>query len=989
MPELSNALGAVFSGRYAVERELGRGGMATVYLAHDLKHARPVALKVLHPELAAALGAERFLREIEVVGRLQHPHILPLFDSGKAVVSCESQVVREAPATQDSRPTTVLYYVMPYVAGESLRQRLERDGQLPLEDGVRIACQVLAALGYAHAQGIVHRDIKPENILLQGDQAMVADFGLARAVSTAGGERLTETGLTLGTPVYMSPEQATGDGRLDGRSDLYSLGCVLYEMLAGEPPFTGRTPQVILARRLSEPVPRLITIREVPEGVERAVARALARAPADRFASADQFAGALEARIGPDTPRIPPAARSAGHPLRMRIALGALAVLAALGVGLWRWPHPPAPALDPNLVAVAPFDVLDPKLALWHDGLVDVLARTLDGLGPLRTVSPTVVLRRWSGRADPASARELGRRTGARLAVFGQLVGLGGDSARLSATLLDVATGTPRGEFERSDVATRLSSLADSLSLAFLRDLGTSARGPVRLASVGTTSIVALKAFLQGEQHFRRGALDSSIASFERAVELDSTFALALRRLGLAHGWKSDESPTPFALRAGRFNHGLSPRDSLLVTADSLDAGARDSFTDALLDRAKRSPLEKRRFQILEMASRSYPGDPEVWYQLGEAREHYGYEVGATVAQELGAFDRSIALDSTFAEAYVHPIERTLNRGECGRALTYLRPASSMHLARDNLPAASAVAPILARILDGTAGRRDQIQPIIDTLSGEMLHSVTWMLRHCPDPAETAIWMARQLVRPRPGRAPMKYPPDANNDLAQSLLNRGHLREGLRVLRDKPIIDGGSGFFFTQLALLGVVPRDTAAALFARWLRGPDLGPTILPLAWWASQGDTSSIHAMMERSVAAATSGGSDEETQRQAVEYARIGRTFLALARRDTVEVWRRLADAPDWHDITLLRSRLLAAQGKDSAAALVLDWTHWEGTANVLQHLLQARVAERLGRRDEALRSYQLVVDMWRHPDPELTPYAAEAQAGLERVTGEGGR
>ena len=973
------SLAAALAGRYTVERELGRGGMATVYLARDLKHDRLVALKVLQPELAAAIGPERFLREIQVAARLQHPHILPLFDSGEAVA-------RDIPQTADSRAATFLYFVMPYVAGESLRQHLERERQLPLDETLRIARQVLAALGYAHAQGIVHRDIKPENILLQGDQAMVADFGIARAVSTAGGERLTSTGLALGTPAYMSPEQAADQDHIDGRSDLYSLGCVLYEMLAGEAPFTGRTPQVILAKRLSEPVPHLSTIREVPAPIERAVARALARTPADRFITAAQFAEALEGRIEEEIPRIRSAAPTARHWGHGWIGLGALAVLAALAFGLWSWPGSREPALDSNLVAVAPFDVLDPKLTLWHDGLVDVLARSLDGLGPLRTVSPTIVLRRWSGRADPASARELGRRTGARLAVFGQVVGLGGDSVRLSATLLDVATGTRRSEFERSDRIERLSSVADSLSVAFLRDLGISARGPVRLASVGTRSIVALKAFLQGEQHFRRGALDSAIANYGRAVQLDSTFALALRRLALAHGWKGGhyaELGRPFFFQAGRFNRGLSPRDSLLVVADSLQAGSDDT----LLDSTTRSLLVTRRFQSLEAATRSYPGDPEVWYQLGEAREHYGAEVGATLAQEMDAFDHSIALDSTFAEAYVHPIFRTLDRGDCGRALGYLRPAGAMHLAPDNVPAAPVAALVLARLLDGTDGWRALMQPTLDTLPGEMLKDVTWMLRHCPDSAETDIWLARQLVKPHPGRAPMQYPPDANNILVLSLMNRGHLRESYRVLREHPIlVDRGSGLFLLTLALFGVVPKDTAAGIFRSWLKGPDVGPMSRPLPWWAGQGDTSSIRAFIERALAAASAGANDEEVRRDAREVARQGQVYLALARRDTAEAWRRLAGLSWRPDVDFLRVQLLAARGNDSAAAAVLEWETWEGALNVLQRLLQAQVAERLGRREEAVRSYQFVVDMWRHPDPELSPYVAEARAGLERLTRE---
>jgi serine/threonine protein kinase/Tol biopolymer transport system component len=274
---VTDTAGAAFADalgdRYVLERELGRGGMATVYLARDLKHDRAVALKVLRAELSAILGAERFLREIRLTAGLQHPHILPLLDSGEA--------------------GGLLYYVMPYVEGESLRQRLEREGQLPAAEAVRLTAEVAEALDYAHEQGIIHRDIKPENILLSRGHALVADFGIALAVSHAGKDRLTETGLSLGTPAYMSPEQATANPKLDGRSDQYSLACVAYEMLAGEPPYTGPTAQAIIAKRFSEPVPHLSTVREVPPSLDQAVTRALARAPADRFASTTAFAGAL------------------------------------------------------------------------------------------------------------------------------------------------------------------------------------------------------------------------------------------------------------------------------------------------------------------------------------------------------------------------------------------------------------------------------------------------------------------------------------------------------------------------------------------------------------------------------------------------------------------------------------------------------------------------------------------------------------------------
>ena len=295
MLDVASRLGPALSDRYRIEREIGAGGMATVYLAHDVKHDRPVALKVLRPELAAVLGAERFLNEIRISARLDHPHILTLIDSGSA--------------------DGFLYYVMPFVRGESLRSRLDREKQLGVDEALAITRQVGSALEYAHRQGVVHRDIKPENILLHEGEATLADFGIAMAVKEAGGNRLTETGLSLGTPQYMSPEQATGDRTLDARSDVYSLAAVLYEMLAGEPPHSGVTVQAIIAKLMTERPTRLRVMRDtVPEGIDSAVAKALAKIPADRYANAGDFGRALES--GSKEP-----ARRAQHPW-MPIAAG-------------------------------------------------------------------------------------------------------------------------------------------------------------------------------------------------------------------------------------------------------------------------------------------------------------------------------------------------------------------------------------------------------------------------------------------------------------------------------------------------------------------------------------------------------------------------------------------------------------------------------------------------------------------------------------------
>jgi hypothetical protein len=314
-------LNTALEGRYRIERQLGEGGMATVYLARDLKHNRNVALKVLKPELAAVVGADRFLAEIETTANLQHPHILPLFDSGEA--------------------DSFLFYVMPYVEGESLRERLDREHQLPVDEAVRIATNVAEALDYAHSHGVIHRDIKPANILLQAGKPVISDFGIALALGAAGGGRLTETGLSLGTPHYMSPEQATGDLSIGAATDVYALGCVLFEMLVGEPPYTGSTPQAILGKIIqAEPVSASKTRRTVPANVDAAIRRSLEKVPADRFAGASEFARALGSReyrhgeaMGSD------AAGSASRSPALATTLGIFALISSV-LAAWGWLRP-------------------------------------------------------------------------------------------------------------------------------------------------------------------------------------------------------------------------------------------------------------------------------------------------------------------------------------------------------------------------------------------------------------------------------------------------------------------------------------------------------------------------------------------------------------------------------------------------------------------------------------------------------------------------
>src|SRR5882672_7054983 len=379
LARLQSALGDA----YHIERELGGGGMSRLFLATEASLHRQVVIKVLPPEFTSEVSAARFKQEIELAAHLQHPNILPVLTAG---------------AKDD-----LLFYVMPFVPGESLRHRLTREGKPPVADAVRILHEIADALAHAHAEGVIHRDIKPENILLLGSHAVLTDFGVARALAESrSGGRLTDTGLALGTPGYMSPEQAAGERNVDARTDVYALAVVGYEMLAGFPPFAGPTAQAVIAAHLTATPKPLTDVRpETPPAVANAVARALAKDPNARLRTAAEFRDVIGAASAPPAPRF--------LSNRARVAAG-LAILTVLVVAAVVALHPRAPAaLDPTVIAVAPFEVLDPKLELWREGLVDVLSRKLDGAGPLRTVSPTVVVRRWTGRADPAAASQLGR----------------------------------------------------------------------------------------------------------------------------------------------------------------------------------------------------------------------------------------------------------------------------------------------------------------------------------------------------------------------------------------------------------------------------------------------------------------------------------------------------------------------------------------------------------------------------------------------------
>jgi tetratricopeptide (TPR) repeat protein len=515
--ELKSAL----ANRYVIERELGQGGMAVVYRAQDAVEGRTVALKVLRPEMMAAVGAARFLREIAIERRLHHPNILPMFDWGWAGGS--------------------LYYTMPCVEGESLRERIRREQQLPLADATAIVRDVAAALDYAHAQGIIHRDIKPANILLAGGGAQVADFGIARAMTAAAGDQLTASGVALGTAEYMSPEQAHAERNVDGRTDLYALGCVLYEMLAGEPPFTGPSVQAVIARHTQAPPPSVRVVRRsLPEGVDRVIAKALAKTPVDRFATGRELVAALEAAAaeGEHKPAQPwsAAARRPGMRAMVLAGIGVLAV----AVGAWMIFRPGDDGLDPKRVVVFPLrGGGDPHAG---EAVATAITYALSAAPPLRSFDGWHYLddaARTDVGKQPAQVEGIARRLGARYYIVGSIVQGRADSVSVLLTLQRVGSD--------STVVRRASGLAGT---GVIPQLGLDAAAMILPSLIAPGRVVdgsalsgrqptALANFLLGESEYRRMQFASALEHYRAAVREDSTFGLAALKGAQAANWLS------------------------------------------------------------------------------------------------------------------------------------------------------------------------------------------------------------------------------------------------------------------------------------------------------------------------------------------------------------------------------------------------------------------------------------------------------------------
>ncbi|HET7457649.1 MAG TPA: serine/threonine-protein kinase [Gemmatimonadaceae bacterium] len=648
---LRDQLQAALGGAYTLERELGGGGMSRVFVARDESLRREVVVKVLMPELALGMMAERFAREVQLTARLQEPHIVPVLAAG---------------TTADGLP----YYLMPFVVGESLRARMTSAAPTSQGEAVSILRDVAKALAYAHRHGAVHRDVKPENVLLSDGTAVVTDFGIAKAVAAAAtqpdglhtgdragpapGSTLTRTGTSIGTPAYMAPEQAAGD-LVDHRTDIYAWGVMAYELLAGRHPFAGKTTgQQLLAAHIAETPLSLGAVRpDVPPALVELVTRSMAKDPAERPQTAGELVRALDAVAGrlpggPDDQAATTLERAvATRGRRRRLAVGVAAVLAllALAAGTYALRRTPPPTTDAGVVAVLPFRVAaaDPSLAYLREGMLDLLAAKLADRP--RALDPRVVLAAWrraggDARVDPDPERVLSMAAalGAGRVLDGEVVG-GASRMVLSARLLEAPGGRERARASVTGAGADLAILVDSLAARLLAlDAGERASSA---STLGGIPLPALQAYLAGQVAMREGEYQRAVDDYAKAVDADSAFVLAAIRLSLAAAWVFDpRSDAAYAL-------AMRHRDRL---------GARDQWLLPDADRRRQPTTFADVVARQEAAVTAVPDMPELWYDLGDTYFHQGLLLGQPDADRRAAraFERALALDSTFRPAFEH-----------------------------------------------------------------------------------------------------------------------------------------------------------------------------------------------------------------------------------------------------------------------------------------------------------------------------------------------
>jgi len=960
--------------------------MATVYLAHDVRHDRMVAVKVLRPELAATLGSERFLHEIKTTASLNHPHILALHDSGEA--------------------DGFLYYVMPYVEGESLRDRLRRERQLSLEDALQITREVADALGYAHSHGIIHRDVKPENILLESGHAVVADFGIARAVSVGGAQRLTMSGFAVGTPAYMSPEQASGDEHLDARSDVYALGCVLYEMLAGEPPHTGPTPQAILARQLTGEVRPIRPVRStVSAGLDTAIKQALAPSPADRFSTASAFVEALEGR------RVVPRRSSAVLSLvvsrrtlrtvltTVAVTIGVITVVlvgrSLIGVRQARAGERPA------TVAVFPFRAAGQEAGSLGEGVADLLAATLDGTVGVTVSDPGGLwrsLRRGDGPLQVPGLDEaiaLARQAGVPTVVLGSLTAVGG---RLDlSTRVYSLDGALRATLTASAPVDSLPALINRMAIDVVAEVwerDTLPTVPV-IERLATQSVDALQAYLEGKRLKRLGRYEEAETSLEQAVTLDSTFALAqmelfdVRSMVLYLNAQPYVGLTEIIDRAMRYRDRLTPRNRLRVEAMRALDETNGVQAASLVER------------ILEIDSL----DVDALHQRALLYVGYGWQLEKTERDVIAAYRRVAEVDSAsiVAQAQLAWLGMLENdRENADAALSRLRSLDTLGaFAQGRLAALRAVTARpgdrearLAAIAASPApvvftALRDlrQLRPVLAEQLVSLLLADSMPVYHqrIGQGVRAQLWIA-----------------EGRTGAVDSLVRLGQLdpvRQRVnRMLVSAFLMGVGDTAAARRAAgeLAAFAPADSLSAyLDARpevWAVGWAMG------AYEASSGDTAQARRW-QRAIAALPAGDTPWDWRAsltadiEARLAARRGDGDAAeLEAQRAYDAWSihsgYVGEADPEPAMRFHLAAILRAHGAtDRAAGLFQSFGEphtWMGFFTARAALELGELRERQGRHEEAIRHYQAAERLWSLGEPAVVePWLARVRDGLARL------
>jgi serine/threonine protein kinase/tetratricopeptide (TPR) repeat protein len=960
-------------GHYEIVRRLGQGATATVYLARDAKHHRSVAVKVLRPELAAALGPDRFLREIEIAATLHHPHILPLFDSGAL--------------------DGLLYYVMPHVEGESLRAALATETPMSVEAAVRIAREVAMALDYSHRRGVIHRDIKPENILLQDGQAIVADFGIARAIDAADPMRRTEPTTGTGTPAYMSPEQLSPGSAVDGRSDIYSLGCVLYEMLVGRSPHPGSTRQAILAQQQAvASVPSVRAARpDVPQPVEAAVARALAKEPGDRFATAQELGRALsgDTAVGARPPH-----------LRLLLAGGAVLALVAIGsvTSARRSRTDPSPArLDSHLVAVLPFRVSggDQALAYLQEGFVDLLAVQLTGEGGLRAAEPRAVLGAWrrasaSQREEPGLQAALGvaRQLGAGRVVDGGIAGTRSHVV-VTASMLQVPSGETVG---RASVEGPLDSLGVLVSRLAAELLANQAGERQRLTNFSALSLPALRAYLDGQTALRQGRWDAAVQRFGAALDVDSTFAQAALGLAEAAEWMAAGDDGRGDKLAWAHRDRLSPGDRALLLAHM---GPRYPGVSTMAEM----------ITAAERAVRAQPDRPEAWFRLGDRYYHWGAAVGMQRPRQLAAtaFRHAIELDSTItrtapnAEPLTHLFQIAALEGDTSTVRRLSPPVPAADSGPGSFPWRAAwvfhdTAAIEAMHARFGAGNVNGLEGVVTRsiedglpLDDAELAVASLMARATTQQEQSRAQFDRYMVAMSAGR-----PTEAVASLQE--LNPPSIYHGIT---GELYWDGDSAF--ARATARGWAARaDAPLSRVARELGG-HFWNTCWVERWRMAHGELATTRRaiMLLRSP---VPSGRDVADSNRTAEFgtlcADVLEASLATLRHepDAALLTGRLNDRlrtvpPGWTDgDNLAVARLLEANGNVADALAAVRRRRFDLVPVFLTTYLreEGRLAALAGDTAGAIAAYRHFLTLQAHPEPALAPRVEQVRAELVRLT-----